>query len=546
MKIISVLFITIAISCLVYAQGKQEKNISFLHTSGQNIVNESGNKIYLKGVGLGNWLLPEGYMWKFGALGDRPRTIEKVVRDLIGNKKAEHFWKEYRHNYITEADIKRIAELGFNCVRLPLDSRLLLSEGDKPVYIESGFQLIDSLVSWCKKNNVYVILDMHAAPGGQTGANIDDSRNDSPDLFIDQKYQGQLVDLWTKLALRYKNEPAVAAYDLLNEPLPIETGSADKFKHLLVPLYERVTSAIRKVDTRHMITLEGYNWACDWSLFDKPFDKNVFYQFHYYCWATPDHLSDIDYFIRKRNELQTPIWVGETGEKDNTIYWGTSQYLAANDIGYSFWPWKKMDTQNTPYSIKKPNNWNLISEYTKGGAKPDSVTADKILSDFLENIKLANCIYFEDVCNAILTRIPGKIEAENYGHDGYNRSYFVLDTLNKSKYYRTEDPVQIKLESSNEDQSLSEQYIELQKSEWVVYDFNSLDNKKHHLTIRASAEVAPAKLLIEINNKQVVFNVVTKDFMEVPVGDFYLKNGDNRIKVMVKYGTLNLDWLKLN
>jgi hypothetical protein len=387
---------------------------------------------------------------------------------------------------------------------------------------------------------------MHAAPGGQTGANIDDSHNDSPDLFVDQKYQDQLVELWTKLALRYKDEPAVAAYDLINEPLPIATGSADKFKHLLVPIYERITSAIRKVDIRHMITLEGYNWAGDWSLFDKPFDKNVFYQFHYYCWATPDHLGDIDYFIRKRSELQTPIWVGETGEKDNVIYWGTSQYLAANNIGYSFWPWKKMDTQNTPYSIRKPDNWDLISEYTKGGAKPDSVTADKILSDFLENVKLANCIYFEDVCNAILFRIPGKIEAENYGHDGYNRSYFVLDTLNKSKYYRTEEPVQIKLESINEDQSLSKQYIELQKSEWVAYDFNSLDNKKHHLTIRAFAEVIPTKILIEINNNHVVFNIVKKDFMEVPVGDFYLKNGDNRIKVMVKYGTLNMDWLKFN
>jgi endoglucanase len=546
MKKLSTLFLTIAVSYFSCAQARHINNLSLLHTAGQNIVNASGEKIYLKGVGLGNWLLPEGYMWKFGALGDRPRKIEKVVADLIGEEKAQNFWKAYRHNYITEADIKRIHELGFNCLRLPINSRLLLTEEDNSVYIEDGFQLIDSLVSWCKKHKLYVILDMHAAPGGQTGANIDDSRKDIPELFINQKYQDQLVNLWIKIAQRYKDEPAVAAYDLLNEPLPIGTGSADKYKQLLVPLYKRITSEIRKVDQKHMITLEGFNWANDWSLFDKPFDNNVFYQFHYYCWAKPDNLNDINYFIKERNKLNTPIWVGETGEKGNTIYWGTSQYLAANNIGFAFWPWKKMDTKNTPYSIKKPDNWDLISEYTKGGPKPDSLVADKILNNFLNNIKLSNCEYFEDVCNAILTRIPGKIEAENYGHDGFNRSYFVLDTLNKSKFYRKEEPVQIQLDSNDKDQLWSDQSVELHKSEWVVYNFNSLDNRKHQLTIRASSFAVPASLLIEINNKKVVFNVGTKDLSELTVGNFYLKKGDNKIKILVQSNTLKLDWIKFN
>jgi endoglucanase len=101
---------------------------------------------------------------------------------------------------------------------------------------------------------VYVIIDMHGAPGGQTGANIDDSPNDKPELFIDPRYQDQLVNLWVKIAQRYKDEPTVAAYDLLNEPLPVNTGSAEKYKHLLVPLYQRITSEIRKVDQKHMIT----------------------------------------------------------------------------------------------------------------------------------------------------------------------------------------------------------------------------------------------------------------------------------------------------
>ncbi|MBL0131854.1 MAG: cellulase family glycosylhydrolase [Chitinophagaceae bacterium] len=283
MKRISILILTIAAGYFSYAQSKQENNLGFLHTSGQDIVNASGKKIYLKGVGLGNWLLPEGYMWKFGGLGDRPRKIEKLVSDLLGEVKSAQFWKSFRQNYITEADIKRIAELGFNSVRPALNSRLFLTEGDNPVYVEEGFDLIDSLVSWCKKHRLYVIIDMHGAPGGQTGANIDDSPNDIPELFINPKYQDQLVNLWMKIVRRYKDESTVAAYDLLNEPLPKNTGSAEKYKHLLVPLYQRITAEIRKVDQKHMITLEGFDWSNDWSLFDKPFDKNVFYQFHYYC-----------------------------------------------------------------------------------------------------------------------------------------------------------------------------------------------------------------------------------------------------------------------
>lgn len=546
MKKIVILFLILASSIFSFAQKKQGKSINFLHTAGQDIVNESGKKVFLKGVGLGNWLLPEGYMWKFGGLGDRPRKIEKIVADLIGKEKASAFWKTFRQNYITEADIKRIAQLGFNSVRPALNSRLFLTEAENPVYVEEGFQLIDSLVSWCKKYNVYVIIDMHGAPGGQTGANIDDSPNDIPELFIDRKYQDQLVDLWVKLAQKYKDEPAVAAYDLLNEPLPVNTGSADKYKHLLEPLYKRITAAIRKVDQKHMITLEGFNWANDWSLFTKPFDNNVFYQFHYYCWSRPDNLNGIDQYLKKRDELNTPIWVGETGEKGNAIYWATTQLFESKNIGFSFWPWKKMDTQNTPYSINKPGNWDLISEYSKGAAKPDAVLAEKIFNELLENIKLSNCIYFEDVCNAILTRVPAKIEAENYGHDGYNRSYFVSDTVSKSKFYRKNESVKINLDSKVQDQFWSEQSIELQQSEWVVYSFESLTAQKYKLTLRVSAAAGPAQLTIIINSKKINVDITNTEFNEVSIGDYKLKKGRNTVKILAKSKAVKVDWIKCN
>ncbi len=108
----------------------------FLHVRGQDIVDENGNKIFLMGVGLGNWLLPEGYMWNFGSSGDRPRRIEKIVSDLIGQQRAGQFWLKFRRNYVTEADIKRIAELGFNSVRPALNARRFLTEEDPPVVVD--------------------------------------------------------------------------------------------------------------------------------------------------------------------------------------------------------------------------------------------------------------------------------------------------------------------------------------------------------------------------------------------------------------------------
>lgn len=540
-----VLLVLILLSCTVLvAQKKQMKRISFLHTAGQDIVNEAGDKVFLKGVGLGNWMLPEGYMWKFGGLGDRPRKIEKLVSDLIGKEKAEVFWATFRRNYITEADIKRIAELGFNVVRPALNSRLFLTEDKNPVYVEEGFQLLDSLVKWCKKYKVYVIIDMHGAPGGQTGANIDDSPNDIPELFIEKKYQDQLVDLWIQIAKKYKNEPVVAAYDLLNEPLPINTGAAEKYKHLLEPLYKRLTMAIRTEDQKHMITVEGFNWSNDWSLFSKPFDNNMFYQFHYYCWARPDLLHSIGTYLNKRNELNTPIWVGETGEKGNTIYWATTQLFEANNIGFSFWPWKKMDTQNTPYSIRKPVDWDLVAAYTNGGAKPEAKIAEKIFNEFLENIQLSNCIYFEDVCNAILTKVPAKIEAENYGHNGFNRSYFVVDTVSKSKFYRTNEPVKIRLDSKDKDQFWSEQSIGLKTSEWVMYNFQSSTSRKYQLTIRASASSENAQIILMINQKKVNIKIPNTGFQEISIGAFKLLNGKNTIKLIAESGDVQVDWLK--
>ena len=517
-------------------------DVIFLRTRGQDMVDESGRKILLRGVGLGNWMLPEGYMWRFQGQADRPRRIEKVVEDLIGRENAARFWSAFRKNYITEADIARIAELGFNSVRPALNARLFLTEGDSGAYVEEGFQLLDNLVGWCRKHNLYVIIDMHGAPGGQTGANIDDSANDQPDLFTDKRNQDRLVDLWVKIASRYKDTPTVAAYDLLNEPLPQRTGAWDKYKDQLEPLYKRITAAIREIDKRHMITLEGADWANEWSVFSTPFDNNVFYQFHYYCWDRSTKLNDISRFLDHRKRLNAPVWVGETGEKDNAIYWGTTQYFEANNIGWSFWPWKKMETTNTPYSIKAPQGWDAIRTYTQGGAKPSAEAARKAFDQLTENIKIENCVYFPDVVNALFRRVPGRVEAENYGHDGPNQSYFVNDTAQNSKYYRTSEPVPIEPVTGS-DRSSAGQGIKLSERQWTAYTIHSRTPRDYSPVMRAKADGGPAVVELSINGHTQDVTITGTDWNDVALKTIPFSQGANRLKFLVKSGAVSFDWI---
>lgn len=520
---------------------------SFLHTRGQDIVNENGDKIMLRGVGLGNWMLPEGYMWKFagdGEWADRPRRIEKLVSDLIGPEKAKQFWSDYRKNYVTEADIERISQLGYNSVRPALDSRLFVTDDSPPKYSGEGFTLLDNLVKWCKANGVYVIIDMHAAIGGQTGQNIDDSANDQPELFSQPKNQDELVGLWRAIAERYKDEPAVAGYDLLNEPLPQRTGAEKAYKDQLEPLYKRLTRAIREVDSKHIIIVEGADWANDWSVFTGPFDKNMVYQFHYYCWDNPSKLKSIQQYLDYRERFNAPVWVGETGERDSAIYWATTEYFEANNIGWSFWPWKKMDTKNTPYSIKPPAQWDAVTAYSRGGDKPSAAVAQKAFDDLLANIRLENCMYFADVVNSMMRRAPARIEAGNYGEDGPNKSYFVKNPAQHSKFYRQSEPVTVSLTGASRWQS--GQYITLDSTEWTSYTISSDAAKEYQVVVRAKAAKGPTTVELTVGGKVRTVTLSDDGWNEIKVGTVFLAPGENRLKWAVKSGAADLAWIELS
>lgn len=410
----------------------------FLHRHHQSIVDGTGTQVRLRGAGLGNWWLPEGYMWRFGDAAASPRAIERVIAELVGPDAAARFWHRYRDEYITEADVAAMAAEGWNSVRLPLNARYLMGEHGE--FYEDAFALVDRFLDWCRAHAIYVVLDLHGAPGGQTGTNIDDSPNNYPELFTTAAHQDATVRLWRELARRYRDETIVAGYDLLNEPLPRDFQY--KYPGELVALYRRLIAEIRTVDPHHMIIVEGSNWARNWSIFDALWDENILLQFHKY-WDSPDR-DQLREYLAKRAELDVPIYMGEGGENNNGWYAAAFQLFEDHDISWNFWTWKKLSKRNSPATIREPGGWQSIVDYVHGGQKPDATAAGRTLDEFLDNLALERCDYRHDVVNAVMRRAPLRLQGEYFGHLGEGVSYGVGSPGTPMPGFRESDRVTVR------------------------------------------------------------------------------------------------------
>lgn len=412
----------------------------FLHAENGKVVDGTGKEIILTGWGLGNWLVQEGYMWQADSNRfDRPARIEKRVEELAGAEYAQLFWQKYRENYVRREDIMKMAELGYNSVRIPFHYKYFMTDGEEPEWKEEGFRLLDQCLAWCEEAGIYAFLDMHAAPGGQTGSNIDDSADDVPHLFMEEKYQKKCIALWREIARRYSDRECVGGYDLLNEPIvPPDAGFGD-FEYLiprLQELYHKLADAIREVDPCHMLSIEGPHWAQDTSIFDHRYDDNMVLHFHRY--AKIPEITCLQDYIRTAEQIKVPLWMGETGENLNE--WYTALYPLAQSlgIGYNLWTWKKMECTNSPYSVKKPKEYQKIMDYVKNGVHPGEEKAREILDEYLENIKMENCQENLAVTHHVFRKVPFSVRATDFDQcPGRGKSFSGTAKENQDISYRT-------------------------------------------------------------------------------------------------------------
>lgn len=391
-----ILILTLLLSGdIVYCQG-------FLRTDGKKIVNEKGENVLLRGIGLGGWMLQEPYMFQLSDVVINQTHIKKRISDLIGQKNCDDFYSAYLNNMITEKDIEALKKWGFNSIRLPMHYNLYTLPVDKePVpgqntWLETGFKLTDNLLTWCKKYKIYLILDLHAAPGGQGNdkpiADVDTTR---PNLWQSEANQKKTIALWKKLADRYKSEEWIGGYDLINETNYKLDGNV-----ALKNLFLSITKVIRDVDNKHIIFIEGNQFANDYSGLTPPWDKNMAYSFHKY-W-NPNTNEAIQKYLDIREQFNVPFWMGESGENTNEWFRDAVNLFETHNLGWSWWTIKKIGSESSLMTITKPAGYDKIVDYWAGkGPKPAVEEATKIFMELAKNVKFENCKVNDGVLEAL-------------------------------------------------------------------------------------------------------------------------------------------------
>lgn len=379
----------------------------FLHAEGTRIVDGEGRTVILRGMGLGGWMLQEGYMLQLGDLGKgQQHVIRRAIADLIGPAKTDAFYRAWLDNYITKADIDGMAADGFNSVRLPIHYNLLVD--DKGRWREEGFARIDALIAWCKANRLYLILDLHAAPGGQ-GSDLPIADRDpaTPSLWDSPAHRATTLALWTKLAKRYAGEPTVGAYDLLNEPNWDFDGEGgghgckDTASAPLWAFFRELTEAVRRVDTRHLLVIEGNCWGNNYAGLPPLWDGNIALSFHKY-WNTTDRAS-IQPILTLRDARQVPVWLGESGENGNAWFRDAIRLVEGEGIGWAFWPLKKIGFNQPQEIVANPGWARLVAYWTKNGPRPVAAEAEATLIQLAtHDILYANTVHHRDVVDAML------------------------------------------------------------------------------------------------------------------------------------------------
>ncbi len=361
----------------------------FVRVEGRRFVQPDGRTFLIKGINLGNWLMPEGYMFKFEKMKS-PRQIEAVMERLLGPADAAAFWRRFRDSYITEADIRFIKSTGFNTIRVPLHWKHFVTEGAPPRFEGEGYALIDRMIGWAKRAGLRVVMDMHAAPGGQTGINHDDGPG-YPLMFYVPAHRKLTIALWRHLAERYKDEPAVLGYDILNEPVSPYHDTA-YLNPRLEPFYREATAAIRSVNPRHVVFWAGAQWSTNFEVFGPPPAGNIAFTYHKF-WSSTER-DAIQAYLNFGNRHGVPLLLGESGELTDEWTEAFRRLHERHGVGWAFWTFKNLDSGSTVVSIPRPDGWAAVTAFgdrfpRDWPAVADEATARPALARYLDSIALA-------------------------------------------------------------------------------------------------------------------------------------------------------------
>ena len=533
-------------------------NPGFLHASGKNIVNNKGNFI-IKAINIGDFMIQEGYMLN---LSGSQHIYRQKIADMIGTAARDQFYANYYANFITKADIDSIAKWGFNTIRLPMHYQLFTPLGQPTVFLDQGFTIVDNIVSWCKANNIYVILDLHAAPGGENSGDISDYDSSQPSLWESAANRDQTVKLWAKIASRYVNEQYVGGYDLINET----NWTLANNNALLAQLMKDITTAIRQVDQNHILFIEGNSYANDYNGLTPKWDNNMAYSFHKY-W-NDDSQSSLNFVLSIRDGQNVPIWMGEFGENSNNWIADAVTLMNQNGIGWAIWPYKKMSSVSSVSSFKQPSNWSAFANFVDGGAQPSAAAGQAILNELLEDIKVSNCTVNKGYLYALFQQpgntntipfakvsLPGRVTAANYdeGKEGYayndaayqNTQYGSTvgssTNWNTGWYYRNDG---VDLQYSTAENAPTVGWTE--NGDWMQYTVNITTSGSYTVKVRVAGNGGTLSLSEDgttlINSATIPATGGWDTWQTISLGNVNLSAGSHKLRFTVNTAGYNLSY----
>ncbi len=337
----------------------------FLRTFKTKILDKKSKPIILRGVNLGGWLMMEGYI--LHSPNEGVRKFKRNFSSHLGDQALNSFEKEFTKAFIQEKDIKNIASLGFNCIRLPFHYKLI--ETKPYCYSQKGLKVLDKTVEWAKKHGLYIILDLHAAVGCQNHDWHSDSLGKA-DLWKRESFQKRTVALWSFLAKHYADDPTIAGYDILNEAVVHDKEKLNQF-------YHRVIEGIREHDKNHILFIEGNLWATDISCLDDFVDDNIVLSIHFYhpIDFVFNFVQNQSYPLKKnwdkimlKNIVQTyvdfakkrkcPVFVGEFGVNYRYNEYGEVDWLKyvlslfkKHQFHWTYWTYKAIKNSCFPDGV---------------------------------------------------------------------------------------------------------------------------------------------------------------------------------------------------
>lgn len=547
---------------------------TYLHADGKNIVTGEGENIILRGIGTGNWMLMEGYMMKTEGIAGTQHEFEAKLIETIGAEKTETFFNTWLANHFTRTDVDSMKAWGFNSVRVamhykwftpPIEEELIPGEN---TWRFKGFQMIDNLLDWCEANEMYLILDLHGAPGGQ-GANTDISDYDpsKPSLWESQANKDKTVALWRKLAERYANEPWIGGYDLINETnWTFPEGNNSQMREL----FGRITDAIREVDPNHIIFIEGNSWANDFSGLTPPWDDNMVYSFHKYWSGTG--ASDLDWILAIRDEYNVPIWMGESGENSNTWFTDFIALCESNNVGWSWWPVKKNGINNV-LNVPINKGYEDLVKYWKGeiSTAPTETQAYQAVMQWAENHKIENCGVQYDVIDAMIRQphtdavIPFKehqMSAPIFYSDfdlGKNGiAYFDNDVAHNGGEWTAwntgwglrNDGVDIEV-TKDAGGIINGYHVGwTEKNEWMQYSLSADSTARYTLNVRYASGGLGSKIHLEVNGADVTGELSLpstggwQSWQTATFENIVIPGGAIKMKWVIDSGSSNLNYFE--